>query len=155
MIFIFGSEFFTALGMLLLILLLMGGAVAEWIVHYSVGIGIVLFLCWIVYAYRTVVSIHARGEGHKFSLVLGLLHTVPQIAVIASGYYYFTKLYSQEGAVSSVLDIIICFGVYAMVTAAWNKLVVQDKVAKWAAVVFSILHLGISIFFVVAFLIYQ
>lgn len=155
MIFLFNGGFFTFLGVLFLVLLAIGGAAAEWVVRYSIGVWIVLLLCWALYAYRTIISLHERHENSKFSLTLGLLYAIPQIAVIATGYYYFVRLVDEEGAVSSVLDILACFGVYALATIAWNKLVVQDKVTRWAAILFSIIHMSISIFFILAFLFYQ
>ena len=152
MIFFFGSSFFVVLGSLILVLLAIGGAVAEWITRYSAGVWVILLLCWISYAYQTIISLRGRPETPKFSRILGLFHTIPQLAVIATGYRYFLGQIEKTGAVSSVIDILVCFGVYIAATAAWNKLVVQDKVSKWAAILFSFVHIGISIFVVLAFL---
>ena len=152
MIFFFGSSFFAVLGTLILVLLAIGGAAAEWTTRYSAGVWGVLLLCWISYAYQTILSLRGRSDPPKFSRILGLLHTTPQFAVIATGYRYFLGQIEKTGAVPSVIDILICFGVYIAATAAWNKLVVQDKVSQRAAILFSFVHMGISIFFTLAFL---
>lgn len=106
MIIFFGNSFFVVLAAFVLVLLAIGGAAAEWIAQYSAGVWGVLLLCWISYAYRTVISLRGRTESPKFLRILGLSHAIPQLAVIATGYGYFLGQIEKTGGVSSVVDIL-------------------------------------------------
>lgn len=152
MIIMWGSSFYSLLGGLALVLLAAGGAAAEWLARYALGVWVLLILCWTANTYQTIGSLRKRTEYGDWAVTLGLCHTVPQLGVFLAGYHYFLKELKKVDPASSALDIVISIGIYIAVTIAWNKVVMQDRASKGMAVLATCVHTVISLFFGMMFL---
>ncbi len=150
-IFFIGNGLFILIGILLLILLAAGSAAAVWMVEHAVGVGVVLLIFWIFNTVGIILNLRGNTRRSAYSAVLGMIHALPQIPAVVVGYQYLTRQIKCVGIGEAILDFAVCMGIYLAAGAIWKNVVVRDKAGPAAAIFLSVVYLGISAFFIIAF----
>lgn len=152
-VFFFGSGIFLILGVIAILLLGLSHAFAVWVVENAVTIGIILLIIHIFYSLG-VISELSKNVGFLLGVVLGLLFALPQIFVVTTGYHYLMWNIEVEGFGGAILDIAVCWGIYFVASNLWNRLVIRNGAGPAGAIFLTLLHCGISVFFLYMFITY-
>lgn len=153
-IFFFGTGFLWLLGGGLLLLVLIGGVAAQWLVEYALGVGIVLFVFWLAHGISVTASL-LRDRPCGLALTAAAAYCLPQVPVWLAGYEYLLREIEKVGTSSAVLDLAVCLGIYTGAGIIWERVVVRDRVGPVGTVALTLAHLCASAFFLRAFYTYR
>lgn len=86
------------------------------------------------------------------SLICGLMAKLPPIYVYYASYHYLQRQIEENGATSGVaFDYAIAIAVYAIAGYVWHRLVVQDQLGPFGTIIWTLLYLLVSSFFLFGF----
>lgn len=131
-----------------------------WLTENALVIGIVLLTIWILYSISIIHSMHSTTGNLLFSLMCGLLHSIPPVFTILTGYQYLLRYLenaishsdSTWGAIDTFIEIAVVSSVYLFVENKWYKLVIKDCASSMRAFGLTLLQVIINGFFIFAFL---
>lgn len=150
MIIFFGSGIYYIFMFALLIILATGSLFATWLTENALGATIFLVAAWALHTFCTIISLRL-SRSLSFSLSLGLLHCLPQGAVIILSYPYLLREIESQGISAAVLDYAVVLGLYIAAGLAWNRIVIRDGASSLGTIIVSFLHFIFSVFLICAF----
>ncbi len=153
-IFFFGTGFLWLLGGALLLLVLLGGVAAQWLVEYALGVGVVLFVFWLAHG-ASVTTDLLRDRPRGLALSAAAAYCLPQVPVWLAGYDYLLREIEKVGTSSAVLDLAVCLGIYTGAGVIWERVVVRDHAGPVGTVALTLAHVCVSVFFLVTFYTYR
>ncbi len=153
-IFFFGPGFLWLLGGGLLLLVLLGGELARWLVEYALGVGAVLLVFWLAHGIFVTKSL-LRDKTRGLALTAAAAYCLPQVPVWIMGYDYLLREIEKVGTPSAVLDLAVCLGIYTGAGMIWERVVVRDRAGPVGTVALTLAHVCVSAFFLIEFCTYR
>lgn len=151
MIFLWGSGIYYVFLGVLVVLFAVGSMFTSWLAQNSLGVTAILLVAWGLHTFCTLKGLRL-SHNRTPTLVIGLLHCLPQVAVILLSYPYFLREIDSLGAGSASLDYIVVLGIYFALGMLWSKVIVRDRAGPLGVILLSALHFAFSFFLICGFL---